>query len=51
MLKEVGLVVFFALATVFGTWHTLHAGHKCLTQIQKVAKLMKHGDPPDQKRG
>jgi len=46
MLKEMGLVVAFAFAAMVGFWHTYHSAHLCLTQIQKVAKLMKHGDPP-----
>lgn len=47
MLKEVGLVVIFALAAAVGVWHTIHSLDQCLAEMQKVAKLMRPSDPPN----
>ncbi len=46
MLRDLGLVVVFAIATAVGLWHAWHSGHMCFAQIKKVAKLIKQGDPP-----
>jgi hypothetical protein len=48
MLKELGSVVIFALLAAGGVVHAVHSGQMCVAHMQKVAQLMKRGDPPKQ---
>jgi hypothetical protein len=45
LLKEMGLVVILIFATGVGAYETMHSASLCLAKIERVAKLIMHGDP------
>jgi hypothetical protein len=50
LIKELGLVVAFALAMGVGVGESIHCFHLCVAHIERAAKLLKQGDPPQERR-